>query len=173
MELTDAMKGVLEAGACALKGSERRVFMARTVAALGTGGQRRAQRELGWNRGTIRKGARELRSGFACADAFHWRGRKRAEERAPSLMADIRGIVEGQSAADPTFRTSRLYTRLSAGEVRRQLIERKLYRDEDLPTERTIRTKLNDLGFHPRMVAKSKPKKSSRRQTPSSTRSIG
>src|SRR5258707_10151143 len=34
----------------------RRMFMARTVQALGESGQRLAERKLGWNRGTIRKG---------------------------------------------------------------------------------------------------------------------
>ena len=48
---------------------------------------------------------------------------------------------------------------LTAGEVRQRLIEDKKYADEVLPKERTIRTKLNKLGFKPQKVAKSKPKK--------------
>jgi hypothetical protein len=52
-----------------------------------------------------------------------------------------------------------LYTRLTAAEVRRQLIARYGYTDAALPTERTILTKLNDLGYHPTKVAKAKPKK--------------
>jgi len=34
--------------------------MARAVLVLGPGGQRLAEAELGWNRGTIRKGMREF-----------------------------------------------------------------------------------------------------------------
>ena len=34
------------------------------------------------------------------------------------------------------------------------------YRDEELPTATTIATKLNQLGYYPTTVAKSKPKKS-------------
>ena len=43
-----------------LKGSERREYMARVVHLLGRGGQSFAEQVLGWNRGTIRKGQREL-----------------------------------------------------------------------------------------------------------------
>ncbi len=55
MELTDAVKALLLNTAKELKGSARRIFMARTVQILGEGGQRLAERELGWNRGTLRK----------------------------------------------------------------------------------------------------------------------
>jgi hypothetical protein len=146
MELTDSLKALLIDTAQRLKGSARRQFMARTVQELGPGGQRRAERELGWGRPTIRKGQREVASGFACVDAFSARGRKRAEEHLPTLLPDIRAIVDSQSQADPQFRTTRLYTRLSAAEVRRQLIAHKGYRDDQLPTVETIGAKLNMLG---------------------------
>ena len=55
-------------------------------------------------------------------------------------------------------------TRLSAAEVRRQLIEKKNYRDEDLPDQRTISNKLDDLGYRPSKVQKTKPKKNTRDQ---------
>lgn len=58
MELTDSLKALFIETAAALKGSARRVFMARTVQELGVGRQRRAERELGWSRATIRKGTR-------------------------------------------------------------------------------------------------------------------
>src|SRR5438128_1090150 len=97
----------------ALKGSARRLFMARTVKELGTGGQRCAERELGWGRMTMRKGTHELESGFTCLDAFSARGRKRVEAHLPHLLPDIRAIVDSQSQADPQCRTNRLSTRLS------------------------------------------------------------
>lgn len=170
MELTEAHKGLFQAAAEALTGSARRVFMARTVVELGPGGQRRAERELGWDRGTIRKGARELASGFSIVDAFALRGRKRAEAQLPTLLADITALVDGQSQTDPSFRTTRLYTRLTAAEVRGQLIAQKGYTDAQLPTVQTIGAKLNALGYHPQRVAKSKPQKRSPRPTPSSPR---
>ena len=74
MELTDSLKSLLIETAASLKGHHRRLFIARTVKQLGPGGQRRAERELGWNRVTIRKGTHELESGFICLDAFAARG---------------------------------------------------------------------------------------------------
>ncbi len=146
MELTDSIKTLLIATAKALKGSARRLFMARTVKELGPGGQQRAARELGWGRMTIRKGLRELDSGVECIDAFRLRGRKRAEEHLPNLLTDIQAIVDSQSQTDPQFRTRRLYTRLSATEVRRQLITQNGSTDAQLPTAATIGAKLNQLG---------------------------
>lgn len=159
MELTDELKVLFIETANRLKGSDKRLFMARVVEMLGKGGQRRAERELGWNRRTIRKGMRELESGIVCVDAFSMRGRKRAEEHLPDLLDDIRDIVDEQSQTDPSFQTTRLYTRLSAAEVRQQLIDQKGYSDEELPSEETIRVKLNELDYRLRSVQKSRPKK--------------
>jgi hypothetical protein len=170
MELTDSLKALFVETATTLKGSARRLFMARTVQELGPGGQRRAERELGWNRDTIRIGTHELESGFIFLDNFAARGRKRAEDHLPYLLTDIAAIVDSQSQVDPQFRTQRLYTRLDAAEVRRQLIAQKGYTDAALPTVQTITTKLNALGYYPQKVAKSEPKKRSRKRTPSSTR---
>ena len=168
MELTDSIKTMLIATAKALKGSARRLFMARTVQELGAGGQQRAARELGWGRMTIRKGMRELDSGIACVDAFRLRGRKRAEHHLPNLLTDIQAIVDDQSQTDPQFRSTRLYTRLTATEVRRQLIAQKGYTDAALPTAATISAKLNALGYYPQTVAKSRPQKKSQKPMPSS-----
>jgi Rhodopirellula transposase DDE domain len=167
MELTEAVKDLLVKPAKTLKGSARRLFMARTIQALGEGGQRLAERELGWNRGTIRKGLHELEHGIVCVDAFSARGRKRSEEHLPNLLNDITAIVDSQSQADPHFRTTRLYTRLTATEVRRQLMAQKGYRDEDLPTAETIGTKLKQLGYYPKKVAKSHPQKNCPKPMPS------
>lgn len=161
MELTASLKTLFMETAQALKGSARRLFMARTVKELGPGGQRCAERALGWNRGTLRKGTHELQSGCTCLDAFSARGRKRAEDHLPHLLSDIQAIVDSQSQADPQFRTTRLYTRLSAAEVRRQLIVRQGYRHEEVPTVQTITTKLNSLGYFPKKVTKSQPPKKS------------
>jgi hypothetical protein len=169
VELSEAFKATLIVAAKALRGAQRRAFMARTVRALGAGGQRRAEMELGWSRVTIRKGEHELASGITCLDDFAARGRHRAEERLPRLLDDIRDIVTSQSQADPRFRTLRLYTRLTAEEVRRQLIARKGYGDRELPKPRSIRDKLNDLGFRPTRILKCVPKKRYRRPTPSSS----
>jgi hypothetical protein len=170
MELTAEMATFLRESAASLKGSARRVFMARAVRDLGQGGQRLAERDLGWCRGTVRKGRHELDSGIICLDGFALRARKKAEEHLPALLDDIREIVDGQSQADPQFRTKRLYTRLSAAEVRRQLIAQKGYTGAELPCERTLRTKLNVLGYTLTKVAKTQPQKKLPRPTPSLSR---
>ena len=127
MELTESLKTLLKETAQTLKGHERRRFMAKTVEELGTGGQRKAERELGWHRDLIRKGQREISSGIIYVDAFNRRGRKPTENRLPMLLDDIRAIVDSQSQTDPQFKTNGLYTRLSAAQVRVELIAQKGY----------------------------------------------
>jgi hypothetical protein len=151
-----------------LKGSQKRLFMAKTVQAMGRGGQRWAQEHLGWCRETIRKGTHELRSGMTCVDAFRCRRRKPAEEHLPRLLDDIRSIADGQSQADPKSQTDRLFTRISAAEVRRQLIATKGYTDAELPAQQTINAKMNLLGYRLTRVAKCRPQKGSRGPMPSS-----
>ena len=63
----------------------------------------------------------------------HHEAANRVEEHLPNLLSDMTAIVDGQSQADPQFRTNRLYTRLTATEVRRQLIGMFGYRDDELP----------------------------------------
>jgi len=151
MKLMDEMKTVFIETAQSLTGTVRRLFMARTVKMLGRGGMQRAEEELGWNRGTIRKGRHELESGVRCVDNYSARGRKRAEEHWTNLEADVREILKPQSQIDPSFKTERLYTRLSAAEVRRQLIEQKGYSETDVPSSRTVSTKLNEYAAIPGM----------------------
>jgi len=166
MELDDTIRGYLAATAEALQGHDRRLFMARTVRLLGPGGQREAERLLGWNRITIRKGLHELDSGIRCIDYFAGRGRKPVEVHLPALLSDIRAILDAQSQTDPSFRSQRLYTRLTAAVVRQQLILARGYNDSDLPCVETIRRKMHDLGYRLHKVAKCRPKKRYLRPTP-------
>lgn len=170
MELTREVKALLLNTAKDLKGSALHMFMARAVQALGPGGQGLAEREFGWNRGTIRKGMHEVEHGMVCLDAFSSGGRKRSEEHLPNLLLDLQAIVDSQSQADPQFRTQRLYTRLTAAEVRRQLMTEKGYTAEQLPTEETIACKLNALGYFPKKVAKTQPQKNFQKLMPSSSK---
>jgi hypothetical protein len=72
---------------------------------------------------------------------------------------DITQIVDSQSQTDPSFKSQRLYRRITALEVTRQLTQQFGYTEEQLPSSETIRVKLNQLGYHPSRVAKSKPQK--------------
>ncbi len=157
--LTPELKEFFNETLSKLKGNERRKFMAKVVRLLGKGGQVRAERELGWDRKTIIKGTRELTSGFDCIDNFSGRGRYRIEKKLPNLLDDIKEIVNPVSQCDPTFRTTELYSPLTAEEVHRRLIEDNNYSPDQLPTVRTISTKLNQIGFLLKKVTKCKPKK--------------
>lgn len=159
IQLTDSLKKLLKETAHQLKGAAKRRFIAQTVVALGHGGQSRAERELGWNRVTIGKGIKELNSGITCVDNYQGRGRKKAESHLPTLLEDIKKLVDSQSQIDPSFKSQRLYTRLGASVVRHQLIQKFGYAEEELPTSETIRVKLNDLGYRLKRVAKTQPQK--------------
>jgi len=158
-ELTPELKKFINETRSKLKGSQRREFMSNVVILLGRGGQSRAEHELGWDRKTIGKGIKELKTGIRCIDNFANRGRHRAEHHLPNLLEDIKKIVEPVSQCDPTFRTTELYSPLTAAEVHRRLVEHKNYNVEQLPTVRTISNKLNELKFHLKKVDKCKPKK--------------
>jgi len=157
IQLTEDLKSLYIKTAKKLKGTDRRQFMAEVVKSMGVGGQVLAERELGWNRRTIRKGMQELESGQPFIDGFQRSGRKRVETKLPNLLADIKSLVDPHSQTDPSFKSVRLYTRMTASEVRRQLIEQFGYSDEELPSSETIRRRLNDLGYTLKRVLKTKP----------------
>ena len=159
MKLTDEFKKTLNETQAMLSGYEPRHFMAKIVETVFGGKPSHAEQELGWNRTTLRKALAELHGDFCYIDRYHERGRKKSEDHLPDLLSDIRALVDSQSQTDPTFRTNRLYTRLSAAEVRRQLIEQKEYCDDELPCAATIGNKLNQLGYRLRAVQKSRPQK--------------
>lgn len=86
------------------------------------------------------------------------------EDRLLNFLSDIREIIEPYTQADPSFKTQRLFTRFRETQVRRQLIERKGYRNEDLPTQEVICQRLNQINYGLKRVAKIKPKKNSTNQ---------
>jgi transposase len=157
IQLTENLKSLYIKTAKKLKGSDRRQFMAEVVKGLGIGGQTLVERELGWNRRTIRKGMQELESGKPFIDGFDRSGRKRVETKLPNLLKDIKSLVDPQTQTDPSFKSTRLYTRMTASVVRRQLIEQFGYSDKELPSSETIRRRLNDLGYTLKRVLKTKP----------------
>ena len=109
--ITTEMKETFIETANILKGQERRRFMAGIVRGVGRGGAAWAERELDWNRTTIRKGCQELDKGQPIEDDFSSRGRKKAEYYLPNLLVDIKEVVEEESQTDATFRTTKQKTR--------------------------------------------------------------
>ncbi|HZK55843.1 MAG TPA: ISAzo13 family transposase [Desulfosporosinus sp.] len=152
-------KDILKETINKLKGSDRRMALARVAVDIGKGGQSLVADEFKVSRGTVRKGLHELNSGFRIVDAFNARGRKPIEEKLPNLIEDIKNIVDSQSQTDPNFKTTRLFTRITVNVVRKQLIKHKHYEDKDLPTNQTLNTKINAMGYHLKRVQKVKPLK--------------
>ena len=133
--------------------------MAEVVNLIGRGGQSFAEHALGWNRGTIRKGQQEIETGIVTESRYVFCGRKRSEHHLPDLLTDIKLILEPFSQTDPTFRSTRIYTPLTGKEIRYRLIKEFGYKGSELPCVRTLRTKLNNLGYTLRKVKKCKPLK--------------
>lgn len=140
-----------------LKGSDRRVVLARVSVVVGRGGQSFVAKEFNVSRDTIRKGHHELKTGITIVDAFNARGRHAIEKKLPNLIEDIKNIVDSQSQTDPDFKTTRLFTRMTVKEIRHQLIKQKNYQDEELPTHQTFNNKINGMGYHLKKVRKVKP----------------
>jgi hypothetical protein len=154
MEITPEIREMLNETKETLSGYHRRHFMAQVVETMLDGSPMRAEKELGWNRVTLGKALDEFRGGYCRIDQYPQRGRNRAEAHLPTLLDDMRELAERHSQTDPTFRTTRQYTRLTAVALRQQLIDEKGYTDEELPTVQTIRTKLNELGYKLKRVKK-------------------
>ncbi len=158
--MDESLKSVLQETAKQIPcGYERRHYMARVVSELLDSSAWKAEEILGWNRKTVSKALTEWQGGFCYIDRYRERGRKKAEEHIPTLLDDLKEIADSFSQTDPTFRTTRVYTRLTAKEVRHQLVVQKGYSSDELPSEETIRRKLNQLGYQLQAVQKSKPMK--------------
>lgn len=157
-ELIEKSKGFFKKGIEMLKSSDKRIVLATIAEEYGCGGDTFVAKEFNVSRDTIRKGRHELRTGIRCVDGFNMRGRNKAEDDLPNLLDDIKDIIDSQSQTDPKFDSRRLYTRLTTKVVRNQLLQ-KGYTNEELPTNQTITTKINKLGYHLKSTQKVKPLK--------------
>jgi len=117
-----------------LKGADKRITLAHIAKEHGRGGQTLVAREFEVGRDTIRKGLHELNSVIKCKDALNMRGRKKITVKLPNLEEDLKNTIDSQSQIDPKFQSTRLYTRLTIVEIRKQLIDQKAYKDAVLPT---------------------------------------
>jgi Rhodopirellula transposase DDE domain len=157
-ESTERTDALIRSGARRLTGFQRRAFQAEVAVELCSGNARQAERRFGWGRETVEKGLHERHTGIRCLEDFVARGRQRVEDRDPGLAADIRAIAEPHSYADPSLKSSRRYTNLSAAEVRTALIARG-HAEADLPAERTMRNILNRMNYRLKRIRKGKPLK--------------
>lgn len=144
-----------------LKGRERRMFLAEVCEVLCDSSARKAEQRFGWGRETIQKGIEERALSDeerAARPSSNNRGKKRTEEQNPQLAIDIRLIVEPHTHTDPELKTDRLYTNLSAKEVREEL-QKRGYAEDELPSERTLRDILNRMNYRLKRIQKGKPLK--------------
>jgi hypothetical protein len=159
MEVAEHSYGeLLQSGAKRLTGHQRRLFQAEVCLKLCGGNARQAERRFGWGRQNVTKGIHEYQSGLRCVENFAARGRRRTEDLKPELAQDIRAIVGPKSYTDPTLKSSRRYSTLSANEVREALLG-KGYGEKDLPKERSMRDILNRMNFRLKRIRKGKPLK--------------
>lgn len=158
-ELTEQQIVTMKDAAGKLTGAKRRAFQARVTLDYLDGSARRAETVFGWYRKTVELGLNELRTGITCVDSFSARGNRKTEEKLPQLEEDIRSLAEPESQVDPKFQSPFKYTRMTAKAMRKALIDKKEWNDEDLPCENTIGCILNRLGYRLRRVQKARPVK--------------
>lgn len=145
--LSDKVKSTFKDAAYKLTGAKKRAFTAQVALDYFEGSARKTERALGWDRVSIQRGLDSLESGLPYADNYSARGRKKTEELLCNLEQDMRDLVEGEAQADPKFQTTFRYLKVSAREVRDQLILQKGYEDKVLPSRQTIGEILNRLDY--------------------------
>jgi hypothetical protein len=150
---------LIRSAARRLTGHERRLFIAEVTQLLCEDNPRQSERLFGWGRQTAALGIAERDAGIRCQGSFCQRGRKRTEDTNPKLAQDIKDLVEPHAQADPKLKNTFAYTRLTAKGLRQALLAKKGYRDEDLPSDRTLQKILNRLGYRLRRIQKTKPLK--------------
>ncbi len=136
--MCEKVRRVIKSASEKLTGQKRRAYQAEVTVEFFGGSVRRAEKEMGWGRETVRKGMREAATGISCYDNFRGRGRKKTEEKLPYIEKDIRDIAEPHAQTDPDFRNAFLYIKITAEAVREAPIREKGYKDDDLPSENTI-----------------------------------
>ena len=158
-KLNEKIKSLIKDACKRLTGVKRRAYQADITMEYFDGSEHKAEREMGWWRESVKKGLKESQSGIRCVDNYQGRGRNRTEDKIPGIKEDIISLVEPQTQADPSMKSSLTYTRITGKALRKALINEKGYNDEDLPTEETLSNILNRMGYNLKRVLKSKPAK--------------
>lgn len=146
-EISEAVRRIIRNTAKKLKGAQKREFIAEVTLELLDGSPRKAEREFGWGRETVKKGIRELTTRIRCVDNYNARGNKRTEERLPDLSSDIHRIMNVDGNVNPHFENYFTQGKVTPGAVRRILIDEFGYPDDALPNTTTIGNILARLGY--------------------------
>ena len=153
--LTEKIKSTLKDAAKKLTGSKKRTFMAKVTQDYLSSSPRKAETQLGWSRKAIATGLKELETRIVCVDNYQARGRKKTEELLPQLEKDISDLIDNHSQAEPQFKSTFSYTKISARAVREALISEKGYTEKELPCRQTIGDILNRMGYRLKKLKKS------------------
>jgi len=145
--LTEQAKATFKDAARKLTGAKKRAFTAQVALDYFDGSARKTERALGWGRVSIQRGLDSLETGIPYVDNYSARGRKKTEDLLSDLEQDIRALVDSEAQSDPKFKTTFRYLKITAREVRDQLILEKGYEDKVLPSRQTIGEILNRLGY--------------------------
>ncbi len=146
-DIPEPVRKLIRNTARRLKGYRKREFIAEVTLELLDGNARKAEREFGWGRETVRKGIRELVTCIRCIDNYSARGNKRTEERLPHLAGDIRRIVCSDGQVNPEFEACFNQGKITPKAVRQVLIREFGYPEQQLPNVNTIGNILNRLGY--------------------------
>jgi hypothetical protein len=142
-----------------MSGASRRLFQAEMTLKYCEGNARKAERIFGWNRNAVELGLNEKRTGIVCLGAQKaCCGNKPREERHPDAAAALWDIADSYSQQDPSFKSTRCFTRLTASEAIKRLMDAGLD-EEALPSPSTMAEILNRNGYRLRAVVKAKPLK--------------
>ena len=156
---------VIRFSARQVTGQKKRTFLALVCKQLCDGSARKAEERFGWGREAVARGLKEESGQTLDKSTVVPRRDLRSEVRNPQLAVDIRLIVEPHTHTDPELKTARLYSNLSAGEVRAALVE-KGYSGAQLPSERTLRDILNRMNYRLKRIQKGKPLKKNELTSP-------
>lgn len=141
------------------KAEDRRIFLWELSLKWWRWWQSKLSKSLKVWRKTIRKWEKEVKSWILC---IWWKARvwaKGIEEKLPNILKDLKEILDNSSQTDPTFKTTRVYTRLTPKVLRKELIKQKWYTNEELPVAKTLYNKSIKLWYNFTRVSKTKPLK--------------
>ena len=149
-----------------LTGARRRMFQARITTQYFQGNTRAVETTFGWGRNNVALALQEAATGLTCLGAHSRSGQRPWELRFPDAAAKVRTLGESLGQQDATFKSNRIYTRLTAAAAILHL-EAEALPKEQIPKPSAMNNILNRMGFKLRRILKCKPKKKFRRRTPS------
>lgn len=153
-ELDTKFINTIKDAASKLTSEKRRAFQAQVTHDYCHSSSRKAEIIFGWNRFNVQVGIHELRTGIICYGNFSARGRRRSEDLDDKLKQDIISIADPESQADPQFRSSIVYLKITSSSLRKRLISEKKWDSSELPCTRTMRDILNRMGYKLKKVQK-------------------